>query len=86
MRPLCRPSLYIAVMLALACGIGPGDQLAKDLPTNDLQFEPDAFWPRQLPSNWILGQVSGLSVATTEITCGSCTGPGHCGRERGLHS
>jgi hypothetical protein len=30
----------------------------KDVP----QYRVDAFWPKQLPNNWIMGQVGGLSV------------------------
>src|SRR5215468_11153155 len=26
------------------------------------KFEPDPFWPKHLPNNWILGQVSGVGV------------------------
>src|ERR1700730_2819846 len=26
------------------------------------QFQVDPFWPKQLPNNWILGQVSGITV------------------------
>jgi len=25
-------------------------------------FEPDPYWPKQLPNNWMLGQVSGIYV------------------------
>jgi hypothetical protein len=36
----------------------PGAALAQALP----KFEPDPYWPKHLPNNWILGQVSGVSV------------------------
>src|SRR5262249_55517703 len=26
------------------------------------KFEPDPYWPKHLPNNWILGQVSGVAV------------------------
>src|SRR3954447_17742779 len=26
------------------------------------RFEPDPFWPKQLPNNWMLGQVGGIFV------------------------
>ena len=35
-----------------------GAALAQALP----KFEPDPYWPKHLPNNWILGQVSGVSV------------------------
>jgi DNA-binding beta-propeller fold protein YncE len=31
---------------------------ATDVP----KFEPDPFWPKHLPNNWLLGQVSGVAV------------------------
>jgi hypothetical protein len=24
------------------------------------RFEPDPYWPKQLPNNWMLGQVGGI--------------------------
>jgi DNA-binding beta-propeller fold protein YncE len=32
---------------------------ANDVP----RFQPEPFWPKPLPENWILGQVSGIAVA-----------------------
>ena len=26
------------------------------------KFEPDPYWPKQLPNNWMLGQVGGIYV------------------------
>ena len=26
-------------------------------------FQPEPFWPKPLPENWILGQVAGIAVA-----------------------
>jgi hypothetical protein len=31
---------------------------AQDAP----RFQPEPFWPKPLPENWILGQVSGIAV------------------------
>jgi len=31
---------------------------ANDVP----KFQPEPFWPKPLPENWILGQVSGIAV------------------------
>jgi len=33
--------------------------VANDVP----RFQPEPFWPKPLPENWILGQVSGIAVA-----------------------
>ena len=30
------------------------------------QFTPDPFWPRELPNNWIFGQVSGIAVGPND--------------------
>ena len=27
------------------------------------KFQPDPFWPKPLPGNWILGQVAGIAVS-----------------------
>jgi len=35
-----------------------GPSLAKSLP----KFEADPYWPKPLPNNWILGEVSGVAV------------------------
>lgn len=34
--------------------------------TSPPQFQVDAAWPRDLPNNWILGQVSGVSVGPND--------------------
>ena len=34
--------------------------------TTPPQFQVDAAWPRDLPNNWILGQVSGISVGPND--------------------
>lgn len=45
--------LIAAIVLAL-----PRAATAGDIPT----FAVDASWPKQLPNNWILGQVGGITV------------------------
>jgi DNA-binding beta-propeller fold protein YncE len=65
---LARPLSRLAVALAGAAGLltltvdayaGPrGGQAASAPPT----FRVDPAWPRPLPNNWILGQVSGVAV------------------------
>ncbi|HTM13714.1 MAG TPA: hypothetical protein VL127_12405, partial [Bryobacteraceae bacterium] len=44
---------FAGVVLALATAIS-----AAQIP----KFEPDPSWPKPLPNNWMLGQVSGTSV------------------------
>lgn len=52
---------FLAMAMLIGC-IGsapvPAQKPAADAP----RFEPDAQWPRPLPGNWILGQVSGVAV------------------------
>ena len=63
---LARPLSRLAVALAGAAGLltvdayaGPrGGQAASAPPT----FRVEPAWPRPLPNNWILGQVSGVAV------------------------
>jgi DNA-binding beta-propeller fold protein YncE len=50
--------LLLAGVLLLAAGAGP----TGTLPT----FEPDPYWPKPLPKNWMLGQVSGVAVDTRD--------------------
>jgi len=64
--PLARPLSRLAAALAGVAGLltldayaGPqGGQAASAPPT----FRIDPAWPRPLPNNWILGQVSGVAV------------------------
>lgn len=45
------------LVAALACVL-PRSACAGDVPT----FAVDAAWPKQLPNNWIIGQVGGITV------------------------
>ena len=36
--------------------------LASQAQTKAPHFEPDPYWPQQLPNHWMLGQVSGIYV------------------------
>jgi NHL repeat len=49
--------LAAAALLAMACQQDPV-RTAATVP----QFKVDPFWPKPLPSNWMLGQVSGIAV------------------------
>src|ERR1700751_927748 len=50
-------SVCLAATLPLVASPAHADS-ASPLP----QFEVDAFWPKPLPNNWILGQVSGIAT------------------------
>src|SRR6185437_6169433 len=43
---------------AMAFGLLPRTASAGEVPT----FAVDASWPKQLPNNWIMGQVGGITV------------------------
>ena len=47
---------FILALVALVLASLP--TFAQDAP----QFRPEPFWPKPLPENWILGQVSGIAV------------------------
>ena len=50
--------LLIAAIAALS-----GQSFAEGTNTRTVpRFEPQPFWPKPLPGNWILGQVSGIAV------------------------
>src|SRR5437016_3351524 len=47
--------LFLLAFLAVAASPAPAQ-------TNVPQFRVEPFWPKPLPHNWILGQVSGIAV------------------------
>jgi hypothetical protein len=63
-----RSTLAIVIVAAAACSnldasAGRSSQLAaRSLPSAVPQFEVDPWWPKPLPNNWILGQVSGIAI------------------------
>jgi hypothetical protein len=55
-----RASLAAAALFALIAGpIGAGAALAADPPP---RYAVDPLWPKDLPENWIVGQVAGIAV------------------------
>jgi DNA-binding beta-propeller fold protein YncE len=51
------------LIVAAACLVAPLSAPAQGAGSSALpQFQVDAFWPKPLPNNWILGQVSGIAV------------------------
>src|SRR5712691_10793728 len=57
-------SIRIAALAAAgACVLTLGPVLAPSAKAETIpRFEPQPFWPKPLPGNWILGQVSGIAV------------------------
>ena len=45
--------------IALVPSAAPAQQARADAPP---RFQPEPFWPKPLPGNWVLGQVSGIAV------------------------
>jgi hypothetical protein len=50
--------MALAATLLLAAGCQQDPVRSAGAP----QFKVDPYWPKPLPSNWILGQVSGIAV------------------------
>jgi hypothetical protein len=50
--------VLIAMLILFAAMLPYRSAAAEDVP----QFKVDPFWPKPLPDNWILGQVSGIAV------------------------
>ena len=50
--------LVVAAVLIASCSSTPQEKAASGTP----QFKVDPWWPKPLPSNWILGQVAGIAV------------------------
>ena len=51
-----------ALLFVVASVLLPGAAHAQAKPETIPRFEPQPFWPKPLPENWILGQVSGIAV------------------------
>ena len=49
--------VLVACLALLSCSGNPEKQ-ATGIP----QFKVDPFWPKPLPSNWMLGHVAGIAV------------------------
>ncbi|WP_426434225.1 hypothetical protein [Bradyrhizobium genosp. P] len=50
--------IFSACVASLALFVQPASAHAGDIPT----FAVDASWPKQLPNNWIIGQIGGITV------------------------
>lgn len=55
-RKLAAAIALSIIVVVLACA--SGQTAGTDVPS----FEVDPFWPKQLPDNWIIGQVAGVAV------------------------
>ena len=51
--------MFVAAVLASVTVIAGAQAIAAEGPP---QFKVDASWPKQLPNNWILGQIGGMTV------------------------
>jgi DNA-binding beta-propeller fold protein YncE len=60
MNPVTPSIAFLA--LAVACTIPTSFQNARAAQAGVPTFEPDPYWPKPLPNNWMLGQVSGIYV------------------------
>src|ERR1700733_10632690 len=50
-------------IVAAAFAVAPLSAHARGAGSNSPpQFQVDAFWPKPLPNNWILGQIGGITV------------------------
>ena len=58
------PSRFITarVVFAFAIAILPFLLLGMSLAQERPQYQVDASWPKELPNNWIMGQVGGMAV------------------------
>jgi hypothetical protein len=51
-------SAWLGAAMAFAAAVSAPAQNAATVP----QFQVDPFWPKPLPNNWLLGQVSGIAT------------------------
>ena len=50
--------LLLVLVSVVSCGGNPEKPVASGVP----QFKVDPYWPKPLPSNWMLGHVAGIAV------------------------
>jgi len=55
-------SVLVGAAIAAAAVVSPALAQDKAGPAAVPRFQVDPFWPKPLPHNWILGQVSGIAV------------------------
>ncbi len=61
MKPMAQ--LILVASIVAAGLVAPVLAMAQDAESAAIpQFQVDALWPKPLPNNWILGQVSGITV------------------------
>lgn len=52
----------LVLVLSVACGRLPETETSGDFAGSVPVFNVDPSWPKPLPGDWLLGQVSGLAV------------------------
>ncbi len=59
-----RATLTAVLMTVAGLGLLANEAAAQQAARADVmpRFQPEPFWPKPLPENWILGQVSGIAV------------------------
>jgi DNA-binding beta-propeller fold protein YncE len=57
-----KPRILAFTALVVALIISTPSQQARGAQPSMPHFEPDPYWPKPLPNNWMLGQVSGIYV------------------------
>jgi DNA-binding beta-propeller fold protein YncE len=57
-------ALTVLLATAAALGVFASDARAQQAAKAEVipRFQPEPFWPKPLPENWVLGQVSGIAV------------------------
>jgi len=60
--------LFITALLLLigACGRSPKTEADAERTDSVPMFTVDPFWPKPLPENWLIGQVSGIAVDSAD--------------------
>jgi DNA-binding beta-propeller fold protein YncE len=59
---MARLRTILSVVLVAAIASFSGQAFAEGAKSAVPRFEPQPFWPKPLPGNWIVGQVSGIAV------------------------
>ena len=61
MKSICRAGVWFAAALLIQAGLAAGEAAAQTRTREVPKFEVDPNWP-QLPSKWVWGQVSSVSI------------------------
>ena len=61
-------AVFVGLAVAFAYANSPSESLTPAVAVDAPQFKVDPFWPKPLPNDWLLGEVSGIAVDSHDAT------------------